>query len=65
MRAVDLKIARRLRDRGYLVLAPCPAHGIHPHDGRACLDCPLCRPADPCAGGCSNPDVHAEGGHDV
>lgn len=44
----------------------CPAHGAHPHHGRTCLDCPVCRPADdPCANGCSDPAAHAEGGHDV
>ena len=23
----------------------CPAHGVHPHNGATCLDCPTCRPA--------------------
>lgn len=22
----------------------CPAHGVHPHGGRVCLDCPTCFP---------------------
>jgi len=23
----------------------CGGHGAHPHDGRQCLDCPICRPS--------------------
>lgn len=29
----------------------CMAHGAHPHAGMTCLDCPICRPAEPTKGG--------------
>jgi hypothetical protein len=43
----------------------CPAHGRHPHNGGRCLDCAVCAGEDPCFAGCSDPAMHAEGGHDV
>lgn len=45
MRAVDERMADRLTRRGWTVTPPVPvclAHGEHPHDGRVCLDCPVC-----------------------
>lgn len=46
---------KRRHDPGALIEEPdehCPAHGAHPHGGRVCLDCPICRPpAEPATGG--------------
>lgn len=55
MRVVDQRMARRLRDRGWTVVPPMPVPALRD----------LGDDVDPCAGGCSNPAVHAEGGHDV
>jgi hypothetical protein len=54
MRAVDQRMADRLRRRGWKLTppppAPLPIDGEEPH---------------PCIPVCRDPEMHAEGGHDV
>lgn len=37
-------MAEELRAADYVVINPggCPSHGLHPHNGMTCLDCPIC-----------------------
>jgi hypothetical protein len=55
------RIAARLRQHGWVCFSPetVAKVGIVPVVLSGDPD------GDPCAGGCSNPAVHAEGGHDV
>ena len=67
MAKVDRRYAERLTSRGWTVHAPVDRTGC-PNDLPGVLCCSEvghCVIMNPCARGCSNPDVHAEGGHDV
>jgi hypothetical protein len=70
MRAVDERIAARLKIRGWALQRPCDCPAERPADlghSRLCRRGADIRAAalEPCAAGCPDPAMHAEGGHDV
>lgn len=67
MCAVDKRMAERLTRRGWTVTPP-ERPAVDPHECEDPLACSRPGPhqmPEPCAAGCSDPEAHAEGGHDV
>lgn len=66
MKTVDLRLADRLRSRGWTVQAPVDRTGC-PNESSpvCCSDVGKCVILNPCALRCVDPEMHAEGGHDV
>lgn len=65
MAAKDERLAERLRGRGWLVMSPDVLNRIDPMMDTIVVPIPGRSELDPCTPVCTDPAMHAEGGHDV